>query len=240
MKKSVKIIIAVVVIIAIIAVVAIFLTKQNSNPNTNSSTNLPEITSQEDLEKLVNQIYENVNQEMYSTITMPIDLSDEASVKSYTGLENGDNLEYAVVSEPMINAQAYSLVLAKVKDGVNANEVAKTMSENINTRKWICVSAEKLYATNSGNVVFLVMTNEEMATAVYNSFKAIAGTVGEEYEKTEQEGELPPDTLEPGAFEVPTNEVEGFEVPVDNNEVEDVDAPSNVDESEDSVVSINE
>lgn len=201
MNKLTKIIIVAVVIIAIIAVVAIVLTKQNSK----ESTNLPEITSQEDLENLVNQIYENADQELYNTFTMPIDLSDTNSVKSYTGLDNGDNLEYAVVSEPMINAQAYSLVVAKVKAGVNANEVAKTMSDNVDTRKWICVSAEKLYATNSGNVVFLIMTNEEMATSVYNSFKTIAGTVGKEYEKTAQEDELPSDTIEPGEFEVPVN-----------------------------------
>ena len=124
MNKLTKIIIVAVVIIAIIAVVAIVLTKQNLK----ESTNLPEISSQEDLENLVNQIYENADQELYNTFTMPIDLSDTSSVKSYTGLDNGDSLEFAVVSEPMINAQAYSLVIAKVKDGVNANEVSKTMS----------------------------------------------------------------------------------------------------------------
>ena len=192
--------IIVVIAIVVVAVVGvIFFTKQNSK----SSTNLSEINSQEDIENLVNQIYENVDQELYNTVIMPIDLSDENSVKSFTGLDNGSKLEYAVASEPMINAQAYSLVVAKVKDGVNADEVAKTMSENIDTRKWICVSAEKLYATNSGNVVFLIMTNEEMATSVYNSFKALAGTVGKEYEKAEQEAELPPDTLAPGMIEVP-------------------------------------
>ena len=155
MNKLTKNIIVTIVIIIIIAVIAMILTKQNSN----QTTNLPEINSQEDLENLVNQVYENVAQELYSTFTIPIDLSDTNSVKSYTGLDNGNDLEYAVVSEPMINAQAYSLVVAKVKDGVNANEVAKTMSDNIDTRKWICVSAEKLYATNSGNIVFLIMTN---------------------------------------------------------------------------------
>ena len=202
MNKLTKIIIIIaVVIIAIIAVIAIVVTKQNSK----ETTNLPEINGQEDLENLVNQVYENADQELYNTITMPIDLSDANSVKSFTGLDNGDSLEYAVVSEPMINAQAYSLVVAKVKDGVNANEVAKTMSENVDTRKWICVSAEKLYATNSGNVVFLIMTNEEMATSVYNSFKTIAGTVGKEYEKTAQEDGLPSDTIEPGILQVPVN-----------------------------------
>ena len=65
------------------------------------------------------------------------------------------------------------------------------MSEQIDTRKWICVSAEKLYATNSGDVVCLVMSNEEWAKPVYDGFKELAGQVGEEYTKTEELPELP-------------------------------------------------
>ena len=192
MNKTTKIIIAVVVIIAIIAVVVAVLVKEDKS--TNSTTNLSEVNSIEDLADLVNKVYEGVTVEMYNVETRDIDISDASTVKSYTGLENGDDLEYAVVSEPMINAQAYSLVMAKVKDGVNANEVAKEMSEKIDTRKWICVSADQLYATNSGNIVFLIMTDKEKATGIYESFKTLAGTVGEEYQRTTEDNELPPDT----------------------------------------------
>ena len=73
--------------------------------------------------------------------------------------------------------------------------MAKTMNENIDTRKWICVTAEKVYTTTSGNVICLVMSNEETAKAVYENFKTLAGTVGEEYERTEEEPELPEDML---------------------------------------------
>ena len=195
MGKTTKIIIAIVVAVAIIAVVAVVLTM--GGKSTNKQTNLPEVNSVEDITNLVSKVYEGVTGDMYNVETREIDLTDPTIVKSYTGLENGENFEYAVVSEPMINAQAYSLIMAKVKDGVNANEVAKEMSEKIDTRKWICVTAEQLYATNSGNIVFLVMTDKEKATRVYESFKALAGTVGEEYEKTTEDGELPLDT-DPG------------------------------------------
>jgi hypothetical protein len=119
--------------------------------------------------------------------------TDADLVNSFTGLENGENLEYVVASEPMITSQAYSLVLVKVKDGVSADEVAKTMSENVNQRKWICVTAEKLYATSSGDIACLVMSNEEMAKPVYEKFKTLAGNVNEEYQKTAEEPELPED-----------------------------------------------
>ena len=187
MKKVIIIsIVAIIVVAAIIGVVML-----NAAPK----TNLAPITSAEDLSALVDKVYEGREDTLPSLMTMPIDLTDADSVNAMTGLENGDNLDYLVVSEPMINAQAYSFVLAKVKDGVNANEVAKTMSENINTRKWICVSAEKLYATSSGDVVCLVMSSEEMAKPVYEKFKELAGTVGQEYEKTEEAVELPEDMV---------------------------------------------
>ena len=85
-----------------------------------------------------------------------------------------------------MSSQAYSLVLAKVKSGANASKIAETMKDNIDTRKWICVTAEKVYATSSGDVVFLVMTRTDLADAVYNSFKTLAGSVGTEFERTEQ------------------------------------------------------
>ncbi len=204
MNKTTKIIIAVVVVVAVIAVVAVVLAM--GGKSTNSKTNLPEVSSMEDLTNLVSKVYDSITapQIMYNVETRDIDLTDSTIVKSYTGLENGEKLEYAVVSEPMINAQAYSLIMAKVKDGVNANEVAKEMSEKIDTRKWICVTAKQLYATSSGNIVFLVMTdNEGMATVAYESFKNLAGTIGEEYERTTEDDELPPDTDTGVVFPVP-------------------------------------
>ena len=37
--------------------------------------------------------------------------------------------------------------------------------------KWICVSAEKFYITNHNNVIFYVMSYEDWAKPVYDSFK---------------------------------------------------------------------
>lgn len=186
MKKSTIVIIAIVAVIAIIAVVALVL-------NTGSSSNLPAINSAEDLTKLVDSIYAGVTDEMPGVMTQQIDVTDKDTVSYMTGLENSDELDYLVVSEPMMSSQAYSLVLAKVKSGANASKIAQTMKDNINTRKWICVTAEKLYATNSGDVVFLVMTRADLAKSVYDSFKTLAGGVGQEFERTEQEAELPED-----------------------------------------------
>ena len=188
MNKIAKILIIVGVII-VLGVAVTLLALNFSKPK----TNLPEIASAEDLTALVDKIYEGLEIEMPSLMSQALELTDSDLVKMFTGLDNGDNLEYVVVSEPLMTSQAYSLVLAKVKNGVNVNEVAKTMNENIDARKWICVSAEKVYTTSSGNVVCLVMSREELAKPVYEKFKALAGGIGKEFEKTEQEPEMPAD-----------------------------------------------
>ena len=54
---------------------------------------------------------------------------------------------------------------------------------------------KKVYATNSGDVVCLVMSNEEWAKPVYESFKSFAKTVGKEYTKEEEMQDLPDELL---------------------------------------------
>lgn len=176
MKNPVKIIIAIlVVIVAVVAVLAI--------TNGNKSGAGVSVNSAADLTALVDDIYAKVTVEMPSVMSQEIDLSDSDAVKMFTGLDSNSELEYVVVSEPMMSSQAYSLVLAKVKAGADVNKIAKDMNENVDARKWICVTAEKVYTTSSGDVICLVMSNEETAENVYNSFKKIAKNVGQEYER---------------------------------------------------------
>ncbi|MCI8486610.1 MAG: hypothetical protein HFJ20_06015 [Clostridia bacterium] len=189
MNKSNKIIIAIVSIILIIVVVlaVVILTKPKDEKQ------LEQINSAEDLEGLINKVYEGQENLIPNSVqTQVIDIKDDVMVKSFTGLDNGNDLEYLVVSEPMISSQAYSFVLLTVKEGVNANKIAETIKDKVDYRKWICVSAEKVYTTSSGNVVCLIMSSEEVAKPIYEKFKTLVGTIGQEYEKTE-EIELPPE-----------------------------------------------
>ena len=188
MKK--KVIIGLVMLLAVIAIVVgiIFM---NNRPKEEAKTNTVKIEKAEDLSNLINEIYKGKEENLPRLNTQIVDVNDANAIKNATGLENGNDFEFVAISEPMISSQAYSLVLAKVKDNVNANNIAKEMSEKIDTRKWICVSAEKLYATNSGDIVCLVMSSEEWAKPVYDEFKKLAGKIGEEYTKTEEIPELP-------------------------------------------------
>lgn len=178
MEKSKKIvIIAVFILVLVVALVMVF---SKLNENRNSSKSNLDISSTQDMKNLIEKMYEGI-ETFPSVETTEIDVTDLNLVTYVTGLTSSEKIENIVISEPMMTAQAYSLVLVKVKDNNDADDIAKQMNENIDARKWICVEAEKVYTTSSGNIVCLVMSSEEMAKPVYDRFKQIAGGIGNEY-----------------------------------------------------------
>ena len=86
MKRWLKPIIALVLIIIVIAIVAVVTLK-------NGEKSALKVSSGDDLVKLVEEVYQKANIELPSLDTREVDLSDEMSVSSLTGLENGDKLE---------------------------------------------------------------------------------------------------------------------------------------------------
>lgn len=192
MNKTTKTVLIILGGLVLLAIILLAIFKLNGN----TEKSLIEVNSGEDLVALIDEIYEGQTN-LFSTLeTSEINVTDADMVAFNTGLANGNNLEYLAISQPLMSSQAYELVIAKVKQGVDTNAVAKEMSENINMNKWICVSANKLYATSSGDIVFLVMAEDvDMASSVYEKFKSLAGTINEVYEKDAEEIELPPEIL---------------------------------------------
>ena len=175
-----------IILLSIFAIIAIILIVAGIVLSTNTKeikSNI-QITSTEDMCNLINIVYTGLEDILPPTLnTQIVDTNNLDVLKSFTGLTSNENIDSAVVSEPMIGSQAYSFVLVKVKDGVNPDMIAKEMSEKVDTRKWICVQAEKLYATSVDNLVVLVMASDEWATPVYNKVKEILGAHNEEYTK---------------------------------------------------------
>lgn len=179
-KNSKIVLLVIIAIIAIALIVAGIVLATNANkPKSNV-----QITSTDDMQNLINTVYDGQKENLPPTLnTQIVDVSNLDVLKSFTGLTSNENIDSVVVSEPMIGSQAYSFVIVKVKDGANADSIAKEMSENIDTRKWICVEAEKLYATSIDNLAVLMMGSDEWATPVYNKVKEILGAHDEEYVK---------------------------------------------------------
>ena len=145
---------------------------------------------------IINTINKNNKNVLPELETMKVDIKNIDEVTSYTGLKTNDGIESIVVSVPLITAQAYSVAIVKVKDNADVEKIKQEMLDNIDMRRWICVSAEQLYITNSGNVIFSVMADKDIAKAVYNDFKKyVNNNIGKELEKSNNEEniELPPE-----------------------------------------------
>lgn len=149
-----------------------------------------------DINDIINTINKNNKNVLPELETMKVDIKNIDEVTSYTGLKTNDGIESIVVSAPLITAQAYSVAVVKVKDNADVEKIKQEMLDNIDMRRWICVSAEQLYITNSGNVIFSVMADKDIAKAVYNDFKKyVNNNIGKELEKSNNEEniELPPE-----------------------------------------------
>ena len=160
------------------------------------SGNKGSVETPKDINDIINTINKNNKNVLPELETMKVDIKNIDEVTSYTGLKTNDGIESIVVSVPLITAQAYSVAIVKVKDSADVEKIKQEMLDNIDMRRWICVSAEQLYITNSGNVIFSVMADKDIAKAVYNDFKKyVNNNIGKELEKSNNEEniELPPE-----------------------------------------------
>lgn len=187
MKKQ-NILIIGLILLAVISFI-IFILVSGSHNKGNHETS-------KDINNIINTINKNNKDLLPELETMKIDVKNIDEVTNYTGLKTNDDIESITVSVPLITAQAYSVAIVKVKDSADVEKIKQEMLDNIDMRRWICVSAEQLYITNSGNLIFSVMADKDIAEAVYNDFKKyVNNNIGKELEKSndEEDIELPPE-----------------------------------------------
>ena len=109
---------------------------------------------------------------------IPVDLSDADSVYYMTGLSSAEHITDVAVYESMMGSQAFSLILVRVADAADAEAVAKEMTDNIDTRKWICVGADEKIVAGYSDTVMLIMLDSQLGldTQSYvDAFKTVCG-----------------------------------------------------------------
>ena len=131
------------------------------------------------MEETINAINEKHAAVELPLMVMPLDLTDVEGFTYYTGLTTTDNIVDAAFCEPMMG-QPYSLVLLRVKEGVDAKTVAQEMYDKIDMRKWVCMEADTKTAAAYGDVAMFFMVNTEFAeqvttTSMMDAFKAVCG-----------------------------------------------------------------
>lgn len=134
------------------------------------------------MEATVNKIMEENPAEFMGGL-MPLDLKDISeeglwALKSYTGLDSAEKLTDAAVYEPMTGSQAFSLVLVRVADSADAQNVAREMKDNIDPRKWICAGADQVMAAGYGDVVMFIMLDSGLGKTAQSYVDTFAGICG--------------------------------------------------------------
>ena len=156
-----------------------------------------------ELNDMVDEIYKLQPVDLMGMETTAIDLTDESWYSYLAGLtaDNVGKVDAAVISESMTGSQAYSLVLARVKDPADAKEIATSMEDNIDLRKWGCAAADRARGGTFGDKVLFVMADSELAD-VDALVDAAAQAFGVTFDMDDSiasndatEGDLPPELL---------------------------------------------
>lgn len=134
--------------------------------------------------------------------TVAVDLNDEAWYTYQTGLnpEQAALVDAAVLTEPGIGSQPYSMVLLRVKNAEDAQTIADAVLNGVNMHKWVCVAADHARVVTFGDKVLFVMAEDELVDVdkVIES-AATALNVSFDYDASREEelddDDLPPELL---------------------------------------------
>lgn len=132
---------------------------------TEAPTEAPAANLEGTLEELLNQVIEQQPVEFMGGV-IPVDLTDTSedglwAIKYYTGLDSAEGITEVGVYEPMMGSIAFSMVMVRTAEGMDAASVAEAMKAGIDQRKWICVEADDLMTASYGDVVMLIMVGSD-------------------------------------------------------------------------------
>lgn len=119
------------------------------------------------LEEIIDKIYTAIDFDKEGTIVTEIAPEDSAS---YFGTEV--EFEEAVASEYEFGG-AYSLCLLRAKDGADIETMKKSIDENANLNKWVCMSAEAKAVESNGDVIMLIMATNDQVKDIAEAFKSL-------------------------------------------------------------------
>ena len=173
MKKFLALTLALIMVLSMVAC-------GNTEPTPATEAAKPALT--DTLDVVAGKIVE-LNPVEFAGMANVLDLTDTSEDGQYmlqyvTGMTDGSALTEVVEFGPMMGSIAFSLVLVRVNDAANAQTVAEEMKNNIDTRKWICVEANELMVAGYGDVVMLIMLDNQggmNAQSFVDAFQSVCG-----------------------------------------------------------------
>ena len=156
-KKVLGIIIFVVIIL--VAVACVFLLG-NQEENVEGT-----------LESIMEKLYTGISEENLPMMLGNIELTSE-NIEGFIGTADVKYKE-AIASESMVGSIAHSVVLLRLERASDANAAIQTIKDNVNPRKWICVEASNVIVKNKGDLVVLIMSNEQLTPTIEDNFNSL-------------------------------------------------------------------
>ncbi len=156
-----------------------------------SGSSAPAASLPEDLNDIMDKVYEGVNEEQ-----LPMMVDGDTLAEMYPdSQEKGDRYrrvteetseldlgvarsayKEALISESMM-ASPYEVAVIRAESAEAASKLAEDVKANIDPRKWICVEADQITVETIDDVVLLVMVGadfHELGDTLVSNFKALA------------------------------------------------------------------
>ena len=164
---SKKIIIAVLIIA--IAGVAGFVVWNMNKTDDSKGAEVADVKNVEGtLEEIMTKVYADIPEE-----NLPMALGnmevDAESVESFLGTADIKYKEI-LANESMVGSIAHSVVLVRLQDAKDADAVVEKIKTSANPRKWICIEASNVVVKSKGDLVLLIMSNEDLAPKLEANF----------------------------------------------------------------------
>lgn len=118
------------------------------------------------MEEIMAALLDNVSYEMMTGEMT----ADDDSFQYYFFIDPIENSEN-IISESLIGSVAHSICVLRVPDDADAAAIAADIEANMNPSKWICVTAEKAEVLRDGNLIVMIMSFEDIATAIEANFE---------------------------------------------------------------------
>jgi len=113
------------------------------------------------LEDIMAKVYADIPESERPMMLMNTEVTEE-NIEYFLG---SNNILYkeALASESGVGSIAHSVVLVRTEENADVEEVKKEIKDKINPRKWICVgvSEENIIVKNKGNLVILILVEDE-------------------------------------------------------------------------------
>ncbi len=122
------------------------------------------------LTDIMDKLYEGISEDEKPMMLENIPLDSE-NFAFYAFINT--NYKEAIASESMTGSTPHSVVLIRLENASDSEQVVNDIKEKANPRKWICVEAENTYVLSKGDLVVLIMSND-LAPKIKENFEKLS------------------------------------------------------------------